>query len=114
MKFQVPQFIETETKLIGPFTLKQFLWLASGGAMLFLLFLTMNRFVFFVVAIPIGGLFAALAFVRINETPLMNYVLYGVAFFLSPKQYIFKKEEQSELGEINISKEIIISDENQK
>ena len=27
MQFQVPQFTETETKLIGPFTLKQFLWL---------------------------------------------------------------------------------------
>ena len=103
MKFQVPQFIETETKLIGPFTLKQFLWLASGGAILFLLFLTMNRFIFFVVAIPIGGLFTALAFVKINETPLMNYVLYGINYFLNPKQYVFKKEEEKELEEIIIS-----------
>lgn len=105
MKFQVPQFIETETKLIGPFTLKQFLWLASGGAILFLLFLTMNRFVFFIAAIPIGGLFSALAFIKINETPLMNYVLYALNFFANPKQYIFKKEEEQELNEIIISEE---------
>ncbi len=110
MKFQVPQFIATETKLIGPFTLKQFLWLASGGAMLFLLFLTVNRFVFFIVAIPIGGLFTALAFVKINDSPLVNYILYGITYFLNPKQYVFKKEEDRELGEIGINKEIIISD----
>jgi len=103
MKFQVPQFIETETKLIGPFTLKQFLWLASGGAILFLMFLTMNRFVFIVVAIPIGGLFAALAFLRVNETPLFNYVVYGITYFFNPKQYVFKKEEEKELEEIIIS-----------
>ena len=61
---------------------------------------------FFVVAIPIGATSAALAFVKINETPLMNYVIYGITYFLNPKQYIFKKEEEKEL------QEIIISDEN--
>jgi hypothetical protein len=71
--------------------------------MLFLLFLTVNRFVFFIVAIPIGGLFAALAFVKINETPLVNYILYGITYFLNPKQYVFKKEEERELEEIIIS-----------
>ena len=103
VKFQVPQFIATETKLIGPFTLKQFLWLASGGSVIFFLFLILNSFVFFVVAIPAGAFFVALAFVRINDTPLMNYILYGIMYFLNPKQYIFKKEEEKELEEIIIS-----------
>lgn len=108
MKFQVPQFIATETKLIGPFTLKQFLWLAAGGGIVFLLFLTVNSLLFFVIAIPTGAFFAALAFVRINETPLINYVLYGINYLFNPKQYIFKKEGGKEL------QEIIISDESQK
>jgi|SRR3989338_1215074 len=103
MKFQVPQFIETETKLIGPFTLKQFLWLASGGALLFVLFITLDKLIFIIVAIPVGGASAALAFVKINETPLMNYALYGLMYILNPKQYIFKKEEERELQEIIIS-----------
>lgn len=103
MKFQVPQFIETETKLIGPFTLKQFLWLAAGGAVIFLTFLTMNSLIFFMVAIPVGAFSAALAFVKINETPLINYVMYGINYFLNPKQYIFKKGEEKELQEIIIS-----------
>lgn len=114
MKFQVPQFIETETKLIGPFTLKQFLWLASGGAVVFLLFLTLNKFLFFVAAVPIGGLFASLAFVKINNTPLMNYALYGILYFMNPKQYIFKKEEETEFPDVRIEKEIVVSDKNKE
>lgn len=103
MKFQVPQFIETETKLIGPFTLKQFLWLASGGAVIFLFFMVLNRFVFFMLAVPIGALSVSLAFVRINETPLMSYIFYSVMYFLNPKQFMFKKEDDK-------LQEIIISD----
>jgi hypothetical protein len=72
------------------------------------MFLTLNTYVFFIAAIPIGATSVALAFVRINDTPLMNYVFYGINYLLNPKQYIFKKEEEKEL------QEIIISDENQK
>ncbi len=71
--------------------------------MIFLLFLTLNSLVFFVVAIPIGGFFAALAFIRINEAPLINYVTYGINYLFNPKQYIFKKEDEKELQEIIIS-----------
>ena len=102
MRFQVPQFIETETKLIGPFTLKQFLWLASGGMIIFLFYMVLNRFVFFILAIPIGALSIALAFVRINETSFVNYILYSIMYFLNPKQFTFKKEADS-LQEIIIS-----------
>ena len=103
MRFQVPQFIETETKLIGPFTLKQFLWLASGGAILFLFYMILPTYLFFVLAVPIGGLSIALAFVKIHETPLASYFTYGLNYLLNPKQYIFKKEEDK-------LQEIIISD----
>ena len=70
------------------------------------MFLTMRGLLFFIVAFPIGAFFAALAFVKINETPLMNYVLYGITYLTNPKQYIFKKEEEGQ-----DLREIIISDE---
>ena len=31
MQFQVPQFIETEDKIVGPFTLRQFIYVAGAG-----------------------------------------------------------------------------------
>ena len=65
----------------------------------------LNRFVFFIVAIPIGGFFTALAFVRVNDTPLMSYVTYGLNYILNPKKYIFRKEVEQDLQEIIISEE---------
>ena len=32
MQFQVPQFIETEDKVVGPLTLRQFMYIAGAGA----------------------------------------------------------------------------------
>ena len=90
---------------MGPFTLKQFLWLAGGGGLIYILYAVLNQYVFFALAIPVGGFFLALAFVKINETPLINYVLYAFSYMASPKKFVFKKEN----GE-KIIKEIIISD----
>jgi len=96
MRFQLPQFIETETKLVGPLTLKQFLWVAGGAAILFLLFMTAGpSFIFFLVGIPIAALFAALAFLQIEGAPLINYVAYLLSYFLNPKRYIFRKNNQN-------------------
>ena len=38
MQFQVPQFIEIEDKIFGPLTFKQFIYLAGGGGLCFLLY----------------------------------------------------------------------------
>src|SRR3989338_5746272 len=95
MRFQLPQFIETETKLVGPLTLKQFLWVAGGAAILFLLFLTAGPgFIFFAAGIPVAGIFLALAFLKIEGMPLINYVAYLLSYLLNPKRYIFKKTEE--------------------
>lgn len=93
MRFQLPQFIETETKLVGPLTLRQFLWVAGGAAMLFLLFMTLQlSFLFFVFALPIAAIFLALAFLKIDGMPLINYIAYLLSYLLNPKRYIFRKD----------------------
>lgn len=37
MQFQVPQFIEVEDKIFGPLTFKQFVYIAGGVALMYLL-----------------------------------------------------------------------------
>lgn len=97
MRFQLPQFIETETKLVGPLTLKQFLWVAGGAAILFLLFMTTGLSVwFFVIGLPVTAVFLAFAFVKINGIPMINYVAYLLSYTLNPKRYIFKKSQEDE------------------
>ena len=93
MRFQVPQFIETEVKLVGPFTLKQFIWVAFGAILLYIIYLLIQGPLFFIIAIPLGSFFAALAFVRINGAPLVNYALYAVNYILNPKRYLYTKSE---------------------
>ena len=95
MRFQIPQFIETEVKIVGPFTLQQFLWIAGGAAILFLLFMFTKGYLFIALAMPIAAIFLALAFVKIDGVPLLVYVSYGLSYLLNPKKYIFKKEEQN-------------------
>ena|SRR3989344_2752840 len=95
MRFQLPQFIETETKIVGPFTLQQFLWIAGGAAFLFLLFTLVKGVFFFIFAIPIAGIFAALAFLKIDGVPLIVYASYSLSYFTNPKKYVFKKEDES-------------------
>lgn len=100
MRFQLPQFIETEVKIVGPFTLKQFIWLAGGAAVLTLLYMTIKGLIFFALAIPIGGIFLALAFFKIDDVPLLNYASYGLSYILNPKKYLFQKEEPNSTSQI--------------
>ncbi len=97
-KYQVPQFIETETKIVGPFTLKQFLWIAGGAVLLFFLYTLVKGIWFFFIAIPVAAAAAAFAFLKIDGIPLLNYLTYMLTFALAPKKYIYKKEEQSKLS----------------
>ncbi len=91
-KYQLPQFIETEINIVGPFTLKQFLWIAAGGALLFVLFVLVHGVFFFVLAVPLAALFLALAFVKVNDMPLINYIAFMLSYTLNPKKYIYKNE----------------------
>jgi hypothetical protein len=92
MRFQVPQFIETETKIIGPLTWKQFIWVAMGVGLIlmFIRFLT-GFWLVFVSMIDIV-VFGALAFLRIEEMNLLDYLMKVISYAFGPKKYLFKKE----------------------
>ncbi len=95
MRYQVPQFIETETKLIGPLTLKQFLFIAGGVSMVALEWIFVaNRLFFFTLAVPTLGFFGALAFVKVNGLPLLNHLAYMLSFALGPKRYEYRPPQQ--------------------
>ena len=92
MRFQLPQFIETEIKIIGPFTLKQFLWVAMGAVFLFLDFSIFKGIIAIVIAIPIAGIAAAFAFLKIDGMPLINYLANMLSFSFGSKKYLYQDE----------------------
>ena len=64
--FQVPQFIEEKPKIIGPFTLAQFLYLAAAAAISFASFYVFTFFLWILITIIVGGAAAALAFGKVE------------------------------------------------
>ncbi len=94
MRFQVPQFIDIEDKIIGPFTLKQFVYLAGGGGMAFIVFHFLPLFVALIPMAVIVGLSLALAFYKINNKPFIDFLEAAVMYYSKQNLYIWKKQEK--------------------
>ncbi|PIT97425.1 hypothetical protein COT77_01575 [Candidatus Berkelbacteria bacterium CG10_big_fil_rev_8_21_14_0_10_41_12] len=95
MQYKVPQNIDLEDKIVGPFTMKQFVYLLIGGFIIygFYSFLSKNydnfTAVFLLVAIPVGLICFAFVFVKVNDRPFEVFVKNIIKFLTSPKQRIW-------------------------
>lgn len=90
-QFEVPQFIDTESKIVGPLTLKQFGFIAAPALVCFFLYFTLVLWVWLPVAIILMGAGASFAFIKINERPLYLLAIYAVKFFWEPKLFLWKR-----------------------
>lgn len=93
MRFHVPQFIEKESKIIGPLTLRQFLWFLGGATIFVVAQFIVKGSTLIIVGIVIFILTMAMAYGKINGVSLPKYMLMGVNFFISSKKYVFIKEQ---------------------
>jgi len=116
MQFQVPQFIETEDKIIGPFSLRQFMYIGGAGLGSVILYFTVATWLWLILTIVLLGTAIGVAFVKIEGRPLSNVILSAFGFYWKPQMYIWKSEEQSiamprlqNIGEGGISLEKIIT-----
>ncbi|HEY4484221.1 MAG: hypothetical protein A3I24_00970 [Candidatus Harrisonbacteria bacterium RIFCSPLOWO2_02_FULL_41_13b] len=94
MRFQVPQFIETEEKIIGPFTIKQFIFITIGGMLLFLIFFLVTPGWFVILAIPVIAITLSLALIKVAEMPLYLYLAHALSFAFNPKRYIYRPDQE--------------------
>ncbi len=95
MRFQIPQFIETETKIVGPLTWKQFIWVALGVGLLLISFRFLTGFFLVFSSIIIITVFGAMAFLRIEEMTLLEYLINALSYALGPKKYFFRKDSET-------------------
>ncbi len=94
MRFQVPQFIEVEDKIIGPLTLKQGIYLAGGGGIIVVLFSLLPKIFAFLFSLPVIALSLALAFYKINNRSFIIAVEAYAKYKFGEKLYIWKKTER--------------------
>lgn len=92
-QFQVPQFIETESKIVGPLTLKQFLYLGVAGLLSFFLFFVLQTFFWIVITIILGLIAASFAFIKYNGRPLTSILKSAFFYYWNPRLYLWKREE---------------------
>lgn len=104
MRFQVPQFIEVESKIFGQLTLKQFIYLVGGAGIIFILYVIFPLWLVIFISIPVASLAIALAFFKINNQPFVTAIENGLRYFLSGKIFIWKKEETIKRQEIKKEK----------
>jgi hypothetical protein len=92
MQFQVPQFIDTEDKVVGPFSIRQFLFIGIGGIVSAIFYFFVATWLFVIATLVIMGASVALAFVKINGRPLIKVATSAFNFYWKPQTYIWKSE----------------------
>lgn len=91
-QFQVPQFIETEDKIVGPLTLREFGYLAVAGAVAFGAFFIFEFFLWLIMAAFLGLLSAVLAFIKVNGRSITTILRAALAYYvLEPRLYTFRR-----------------------
>ncbi len=98
MQFQVPQFIDVAPKIVGPLTLKQFLYLAAGAVPLFLLFFVLQFWLWIIIAIILGSAALVLAFFKFNGQPLPQVAVSVFNYFWKPRFYLWQRSVEGPAG----------------
>jgi len=97
MQFQVPQFIDIEDKIIGPFSLKQFLYLAVGGGVSLIFFLLLSPILALTLISPVVAFMLALAFYKVNGRDFLYFLNALTNHFMKPRLYTWRRIPTEEL-----------------
>ena len=94
MQFQVPQFIERESKIVGPLTLRQFMYLAVPGASAFVLYFIAPANVFIIGTTLLGIIGLVLGFVKAGGRSVPEVLFHALGFSLGPKTYFWASKKR--------------------
>lgn len=92
MRFQVPQFIGVEDKIFGPLTIKQFIYLAGGAGMIFVIARIFPAFIALILGAVVGMFALALTFYSVNDRPFIIVLESAVRYWFGKKLYLWKKD----------------------
>lgn len=93
MQFIVPQFIDVETKIIGPITPKQFIILIVTAGLIFLSYRLADFTLFIIEAVILFCIGVTLGFVKINNQPVYYFLLSVIQVFKKPNIRVWKREK---------------------
>ena len=93
MNFTIPQFIEMESKIVGPLTFKQFVFVAIGTTISFVIYFAIGKasmpLALALIAV-VGGCSGALAFVKIDGIDIIKVIQHYAAFIASARMFLWQ------------------------
>ena len=106
MQYQIPQFIEIEDQIFGPFTFRQFIYIVGGAGASYVIYRILPIYIAIFAIIPVVALAGALAFYKVNNRPFINVVESATTYFLGSKLYLWKKNWNKEKPKETVDMEI--------
>ncbi len=102
-EYKVPQDVEAEDKIIGPLTMRQFIYVVIGfawGALSFAIFRRVPLF-FVVFGLPVALLFILLGVYKRQDQPFEKLFIALVSFWKNPRKRLWEKEPIAEVFKVN-------------
>lgn len=93
MQFQVPQFIDTEDKIVGPISIRQFVYLVIAAGLSMVLYFSVRAWLWIILSVPLLGFGAAMAFVKINGRPFVKFLMAGLSYYWKPQTYVWQPDQ---------------------
>lgn len=93
-QYKVPQNIDLEDKIVGPFTMKQFAYLMGGGLLVYSFYQIFSDYVngtiyTVLTCTPVVILAVCLTFVKVNDRPFENFIVNLFSYIFSKKYRIW-------------------------
>lgn len=99
--YKVPQDVEADDKLLGPFSFRQFIYLIVVAASIAIAWVLAQIFIgLALIPLPIIFLFGALALPLRKDQPMETYLAAIVSFYLKPRRRLWDPDGQQALVEI--------------
>ncbi|MDP4038679.1 MAG: PrgI family protein [bacterium] len=97
-QYKVPQNVESEDKILGPLSLRQFIYVIIGIMWAALMWAIFRQVIVLAVvfALPVTGLFLLLGFGKKEEQSFENYFIALIRFRFVPRGRIWMKDEKVE------------------
>ncbi|MBQ9029378.1 PrgI family protein [Candidatus Saccharibacteria bacterium] len=104
-QYKVPQDVEADDKLLGPFTFRQFVYLMVMGGMIALAVALFQIFPFLaILPLPIAIFFAVLALPLKKDQPMETYLAAVVSYHLKPRHRFWNPGQRESTIEITAPK----------
>lgn len=102
-QYKVPQNVETEDKILGPLSVKQFIYVIIALMWAFLMWRIFSAYIIvaLIFAFPVTGFFLLLGFGQREGVPFEDYVVAFIRFLIVPRKRMWIKDD---------SKEVIVKD----